>query len=154
MGREFATNVKIFDKVDDLGSSGQLPITQEPGHQFFQSLKRPPVFGVIYLVKYFHIFCKFPSHVNRKTPVVTVATLVRMIRTDPVSVAGVFDAGKDSTNLFLRSNLFVVEVTFAALNVIMHHGGVEITRQQDRDFAGCILFNGSGFAIARGHFKF
>ena len=41
MGRRFAKDVKIFDKVDDTKN-----------------------WGVIYLVKYFHIFCKFPAHIN------------------------------------------------------------------------------------------
>ena len=50
MGRKFAENVKVFDKVDDTNS--------------FSPLNDPPVFGVIYLVKYFHICCKFPSRVN------------------------------------------------------------------------------------------
>ena len=78
----------------------------------------------------------------------------RTIRTDPVSVAGVFDAGKAFTNLFLRSNVFLVKITFAALDIITHHRGVEITRQQDRTFARHVLFNSNKFAITRGHFMF
>jgi hypothetical protein len=50
MGNKLAENVIIFDKVDDTNSFGPL--------------NDPPVFGVVYLVKYFHISCKFLSHIN------------------------------------------------------------------------------------------
>ena len=51
MGKEFAKNVNIFDKVDD---------TKNQGKNSFGPLNDCLVIGVIYLVKYFHIFLQIP----------------------------------------------------------------------------------------------
>jgi hypothetical protein len=48
------------------------------------------------------------------------------ISADPISIVGVFDSCKDLADLFLCRDVFVIEVAFAALDVIVHDSSVEI----------------------------